>query len=134
MSRGDLLGAALVGGGLALLGAAIGGAFRAEPAPAPPPAAPPSYGLAQMFAPVPTPSRFRTRFECAPPFDVRSDARAERDRQVRVYAYRIRIGEITLASPDVPADLSADIADLLEGRCAPPPCAAAEGALPLDWQ
>jgi hypothetical protein len=132
MTRGDLLGAALVGGGLALLGVALGGAFRDERPPAPPtPACDAMSAMAMMHvAPAPR-SRMRTAFAYMPP---ERNGREERARQVRVLVYRVQIGELTMASPEIPAALSADVADVLEGNGRPLPAAAAEGALPLDWQ
>lgn len=129
---GALVGGLLVGGGV-LLGAALAGAFADAPRP--------PVDLLGSFTPRLPPPAVTTAAP-APRAAYRPPSRdpvylADRARRIRVLLYRIRRGEISLASPEVDIDVSAELADALESDCtciACFPSAAAEGALPLDWQ
>jgi hypothetical protein len=127
------LGAGLLGGGVALLGAALLGAFKQPEQPLPMIPAAGYTSIFRVVTPAP-PERSCFRFEQHPPDRDYTAELADRARRVRVLVYRIDRGELTLASPEVDADISTDVADQLEGHRPTPPSAAAEGALPLDWQ
>ena len=123
-----LVGGLLVGAGV-LLGAAAAGAFDLSPPP-PPPRRPVTSALTGMGW---RPARYPGVLHPYPRPD--HDALdADRARRIRVLVYRIRCGEITLASPEVDVDVCGAVADQIDGYRPPMPSAAADGALPLDWQ
>jgi hypothetical protein len=126
--------ALLVGGGLVALGMAL--ERRREEPPVYPP--PPMASMAEIMLALRSPS-YSPPAEVTPnpryplPLAVGRAERLERERLVRVFVYRIQRGELVLASPEIPPDLSPLIADRLEGFRPPLPCGNAEGAMPIDW-
>jgi hypothetical protein len=120
------IGAGLIGGGLALL---LGGVLSRDDERAPVMA--PAAGGIFVLDPPRAPTPLRT---CLTPVAAVESDGEERARRIRVLVYRVRCGELTLASPEVTSDVSSDVADIIEGvYCPPRPCGAAEGALPLSW-
>lgn len=124
MKRDALLmvGAGLVGGGIALLGARLMAA-----ASSPEPAPPSIFAIWTPPAPPPPAPRFRLERDYPAPTQ---DQALERARRARVAAYRVRLGELAMGRVD--DDIQDEVAALLEG-IRPLPCGAADGAIPLDW-